>query len=97
MREHAGIPLIVSLLGSRLSCQTLRSAIDRAIRPSSSDAKIDSFTAPIDIALYAQRHGMRATLHNDSSTDDLKAMLAQGVPPVILYDWDTPYGKDLHS
>jgi hypothetical protein len=71
-------------------------AIDRAIRPSSSDAKIDSFTAPIDIALYAQRHGMRATLHNDSSTDDLKAMLAQGVPPMILYDWDAPSGKGLH-
>jgi hypothetical protein len=71
-------------------------AIDAVIRPSSSDGKIDSFTAPINIALYAQRHGMRATLHNDSTTGDLKAMLAQGVPPMILYDWDAPSGKGLH-
>jgi hypothetical protein len=71
-------------------------AIDRAIRPSSRDAKIDSFTAPLDIALYAQRQGMRATLHNNSSTKDLEAMLAQGVPPMILYDWDAPTGNGLH-
>lgn len=71
-------------------------AIDAAIRPSSADGRIDSFTAPMNVALYAQRHGMRATLHNDSTTDDLRAMLAQGVPPIILYDWDAPSGKGLH-
>jgi hypothetical protein len=71
-------------------------AIDRAIRPSSRDAKIDSFTAPIDIVRYAQRQGMRATLHNHSTSKDLEAMLAQGVPPMILYDWDAPTGKGLH-
>ncbi|MBC7541313.1 MAG: hypothetical protein H7338_01135 [Candidatus Sericytochromatia bacterium] len=70
--------------------------IDAAIRPTSKDNKIDSFTAPIDLVLYAQRKGFGATLRNEATTADLDRSLAQGVPPIILYDWDAPKGDGLH-
>lgn len=70
-------------------------AIDAAIRPSSRDGHIDSFTAPLDIARYAQRHGFQASLHNQSSEHDLARMIDQGVPPMILYD-EAGDGSTLH-
>lgn len=71
------------------------SAIDADIRPSSRDRQIDSFTAPLDIARYAKRHGFQATLHNQSSERDLARMIDQGVPPMILYDRSGD-GSELH-
>ncbi|MBC7542402.1 MAG: C39 family peptidase [Candidatus Sericytochromatia bacterium] len=71
-------------------------AIDKRIRPVTKDGLIDSFTAPRDLVSYARRQDLQATLHNQSSPADLARMIDQGVPPIILYDGETPTGEGLH-
>jgi cell fate (sporulation/competence/biofilm development) regulator YmcA (YheA/YmcA/DUF963 family) len=74
--------------------------IDAAIRPNSrGEGVIDSFTAPNDIQDYVEDLGMKAVQTNDASTDDLKKMIDQGIPPIILTDYErsgTPNGESLH-
>jgi hypothetical protein len=70
--------------------------IDAAIRPHNKDRKIDSFAAPLDLANYARKNGFRATMHNESSLGDLKEMVDQGTPPLLLFDVDAPKGTGLH-
>jgi hypothetical protein len=70
--------------------------IDDRIRPHSADRKIDSFSAPRDLARYARAQGLYAGLRNEASTDDLKRLVDQGVPPMILVDVDAPKGTGLH-
>jgi hypothetical protein len=74
--------------------------IDAAIRPNSrGHGVIDSFTAPNDIEDYVRAQGLHARQTNDATTDDLKHMIDQGIPPIILTDWEpdgTPSGDSLH-
>lgn len=74
--------------------------IDAAIRPNSrGEGVIDSFTAPNDIEDYVSDLGLKSVQTNDASTDDLKKMIDQGIPPIILTDYEpngTPTGESLH-
>ena len=64
--------------------------IDGSIRP------FDMFTAPDRLVDYANANGMRASMKNDASLDDLARMVDQGVPPMVLIDPDTGDNFNLH-
>lgn len=49
---------------------------------------LDAYTAPRDIISYANTHGMRAGMDNESTTRDLKSMLDKGVPCLCLTEWN---------
>ncbi|MBC7543987.1 MAG: C39 family peptidase [Candidatus Sericytochromatia bacterium] len=71
--------------------------VDDAIRP---HKYVDSFTAPTSIVNYARDTGLQARMTQDAGTEDLKKILDQGLPPVILTDWPDegkkPDGTGLH-
>ncbi|MBI2567388.1 MAG: C39 family peptidase [Candidatus Schekmanbacteria bacterium] len=71
--------------------------IDDAIRTTSANGPLDSFTAPGDIAAYARDHGMQASVQTDASPEDIRAAIDQGTPPMILTDYSDPIdGSGLH-
>ncbi len=67
-----------------------REQIDRDIRV------FDIFTAPDDVVSYAQQNGMRASLKNDASLEDIAKMIDQGAPPMVLMDPDGGGNLNLH-
>lgn len=67
-----------------------REDVDKSIR------RLDSFTAPDDIVAYAKKNGMRASLKNDATLNDIASMLDQGVPPMVLMDPDEGNNFNLH-
>lgn len=68
--------------------------LDRACRSTG----FDLGSSPDFLAAYARKQGLAASVHHDSTTDDLRRMVAAGLPPIILTDWhaDTTPGKSLH-
>ncbi|MBC7544178.1 MAG: C39 family peptidase [Candidatus Sericytochromatia bacterium] len=69
--------------------------IDAAIR--STGPVVDMFTAPGDIVAYARGRGFQATMRHGAGTDDLRTLIDQGVPALILYDCDDRHdGSGLH-
>jgi hypothetical protein len=59
---------------------------------------VDLGSSPDFLAAYARKHGLAASIHHESTTDDLRRLIAAGLPPIILTDWhaDTKPGKSLH-
>jgi hypothetical protein len=56
------------------------SRIDAAIR------RLDLFTAPDELVRFARDNGMRASLKQGASLEDVARMLDQGVPPIALIE-----------
>lgn len=68
-----------------------RERVDKAIR------HYDMFTSPGDIAAYAERHGLEASVHTDGSMADLKRLVDQGLPVQVLLDVSDEHdGSGLH-
>lgn len=68
-----------------------RERVDKAIR------HFNMFTSPGDIAAYAERHGLDASVHTDGSMDELKRMIDQGLPVQVLMDVNEDHdGTGLH-
>jgi hypothetical protein len=63
---------------------TEQATIDRQIR------RANGFSAPDDLVRYANQNGMRASLKQGGSLEDLARMVDQGVPPITLVE---PFGK----
>lgn len=59
-----------------------RGRIDLSIR------HFDMPTSPQNLARYAEGQGFRTALQNHASLEDLTALLAQGVPAMVLFDPD---------
>lgn len=58
--------------------ENARSTIDRAVRP------FDLFTAPGDLVRYARHHGLQAAVLVDAQLEDLKHLLDQGLPTMVV-------------
>ncbi len=67
-----------------------REEIDKSIR------KGDTFTAPDNILDYARGKGMRASLKNEASLDDMAKMIDQGAPPIVLMKPGSNTDMSLH-
>lgn len=68
-----------------------REKVDHQIR------HFNMFTSPGDIAAYAERHGLEASVHTDSSIADLRRMIDQGLPVQVLLDVEEAHdGTGLH-
>ncbi len=68
-----------------------REKVDRQIR------HFNMFSSPGDIAAYAERHGLEASVHSDTSIADLHRMIDQGLPVQILMDIEESHdGTGLH-
>jgi hypothetical protein len=64
--------------------------IDKSIRA------FNMFTAPDKLVEYARNNGMRASLKNDATLDDIAKMVDQGVPPIVLMDPGSESDANLH-
>lgn len=56
--------------------------------------ELDGFTAPRDIVNYANDRGFRAGMQNDASIGQIKSYLDQGVPVMVLTDWNFNSGGE---
>jgi hypothetical protein len=98
------IPLVVQSQGATNACGTtsLASILSYWGRPTDHrtiDSVIrhfDLFTAPDNIVSYARSQGMRAHLKNGASLEDIGKMVAQGAPPMVLFDIDGSSNANLH-
>lgn len=69
-----------------------RPRIDASIR-----ALSPMFTSPGDIAAYAEGQGLEASLHDETTIDDLHGMIDQGLPVEVLLDVSDKHdGSGLH-
>jgi uncharacterized protein YvpB len=68
-----------------------REDVDRAIR------HFDMFTSPGEAAAFARRRGAQATVHSDTTIEDLHRMIDQGLPVEVLMDINEQHdGSGLH-
>lgn len=97
----------LSMLMSYYQGHTLENAvptIDNYIRANSQETsafaqltqliELDGFTAPRDIVNYANDRGFRAGMQNDASIGQIKSYLDQGVPVMVLTDWNFKSGGE---
>jgi hypothetical protein len=68
-----------------------REAVDRSIR------HYDMFTSPGEAAAFARRRGAQATIHSDTTLEQLRGMIDQGLPVQVLLDVNAEHdGSGLH-
>jgi len=70
----------LAMIRSFFGMPTTHQQIDRDIRA------VDIGTAPDNLVSWAEAHGMKASLKNEASLDDITRMLDQGIPPMALID-----------
>jgi hypothetical protein len=68
-----------------------RDKIDSSIRP------FNLFSAPNEVAAYAERQGLKVAVHSGTTLSDLHKMVDQGLPVEVLFDISDHHdGSGLH-
>jgi hypothetical protein len=70
--------------------------LDKSLRPTSGNMNNNIGTMPGSLAKAAVRYKLSATVSNHNTTRQLRAMLDNGLPVVILGEWTDGKESDLH-
>jgi hypothetical protein len=70
--------------------------LDKSLRPTSGNMNNNIGTMPGALAKAAARYHLAATVSNKNSTRQLRAMIDNGLPVVILGEWTDGKESDLH-